>query len=69
MAMIIAGIIMIVVALVDKGNSFARYGNEQSTIMEALLVGGFIWIAVGYLLRNLTVALEKKAKLLDQNRE
>jgi hypothetical protein len=33
------------------------------------LVGGFVWIAVGYLLHNLTVANEKKAKSLDQNRE
>jgi H+/gluconate symporter-like permease len=79
MGMIIAGVFLIAVALVDKGNSFAKYGSEQGAIMVAMLVGGFVWIAVGYLLHNLTKANEKKAddteanekkaKSLDQNRE
>ena len=69
MQMIIAGVFLIAVVLVDKGNSFAKYGSEQGAIMVAMLVGGFVWIAVGYLLHNLTRANEKKAKSLDQNRE
>ena len=69
MQMIIAGVFLIAVALVDKGNSFAKYGSEQGAIMVAMLVGGFVWIAVGYLLHNLTRANEQKAKSLDQNRE
>ena len=69
MQMIIAGVFLIAVALVDKGNSFAKYGSEQGAIMVAMLVGGFVWIAVGYLLHNLTRANEKKVKSLDQNRE
>ena len=69
MEMIIAGAFLIALALVDKGNSFAKYGSEQGAIMVAMLVGGFVWIAVGYLLHNLTRANEKKAKSLDQNRE
>ena len=69
MQMIIAGVLLIAVALVDKGNSFAKYGSEQGAIMVAMLVGGFVWIAVGYLLHNLTRANEKKAKSQDQNRE
>ena len=69
MQMIIAGVFLIAVALVDKGNSFAKYGSEQGAIMVAMLVGGFVWIAVGYLLHNLTRANEKKTKSLDQNRE
>ena len=58
MEMIIAGVFLLLI------------GFFQNTITAtAWLVGGFVWIAVGYLLHNLTRANEKKAKSLDQNRE
>jgi hypothetical protein len=65
MAMIIAGIFLIVVALVGKGAPLTVDPNYDAAVMGAMLVGGFVWIAAGVLLRAFTSANEKKAKSLD----
>ena len=58
MQMIIAGAFLLLIGF-----------SKNSVNATAWLVGGFVWIAMGYLLHNLTRANEKKAKSLDQNRE
>ena len=58
MEMIIAGAFLLLIGF-----------SKNSVNATAWLVGGFVWIAMGYLLHNLTRANEKKAKSLDQNRE
>ena len=58
MEMIIAGAFLLLIGF-----------SKNSVNATACLVGGFVWIAMGYLLHNLTRANEKKAKSLDQNRE
>lgn len=56
MEMIIAGAFLLLIGF-SKNNSSS----------SAWLVGGFVWIAAGYLLHNLTRANEKKAESPDQN--
>jgi hypothetical protein len=65
MAMIIAGIFLIVVALVGKGAPLTVDPYYFAPVMGAMLVGGFVWIAAGVLLQAFTSANEKKAKSLD----
>lgn len=56
MGMIIAGALLLLIGF-----------SQNNVKATAWLVGGFVWIAAGYLLHNLTRANEKKAKSLDQN--
>lgn len=56
MDMILAGVFLLLIG-------FA----QNSVNSTAWIVGGFVWIAAGYLLHNLTRANEKKAKSPDQN--
>lgn len=58
MGMILAGTLLLLIGF-----------SQNNVKATAWIVGGFVWIAAGYLLHNLTRANEKKTESPDQNRE